>query len=92
MSVLIPTLTRATLELTNVDTATRNLSCVQNVVKDSSGCGKGNDTWRQTTAQRATRKTNLLRSNVLNFVILSYNKLYILPNIKDFIMRQHSVL
>ena len=42
MSALIPTPTLAILGLTNADTATRNLSYVQNVVKDSSGCSKGN--------------------------------------------------
>ena len=72
MSVLIPTPTRATLELTNVDTTTRNLSYVQNMVKDSSGCSKGNDTWRQTTAQRAMRKAKKVTYSVVTFIILLF--------------------
>ena len=72
MSVPIPTPTRATLELTNVDTATRNLSCVQNVVKDSSGCSKGNDTWGQTTAQRAMCKAKTVIYSVVTFLILLF--------------------
>ena len=42
MSALILTPTHATLGLTNADTLTINLSYVQNVVKDSSGCSRGN--------------------------------------------------
>ena len=42
MSALILTPTPATLELTNADTVTRNLSYVQNAVKDSNGCSREN--------------------------------------------------
>ena len=72
MSVLIPTLIRATLELTNVDTATRNLSCVQNVVKDSSGYSKGNDTWRQMIAHRAMCKAKTMIYSIIVFLILLF--------------------
>ena len=58
----------------------KNPFCAQNVVRDSSGCSKGNGIWRQKAVHRVMCKAKnyaLSSSNVLNFVILSYNKLYI---------------
>ena len=46
--------------------------CIQNVVKDSSGCSKGNDTWRQTTAQRAMRKAKTVIYSIVTFLILLF--------------------
>ena len=72
MSAFIPTSTLATSGLTNADTATRNLSCVQNVVKDLSGCSKGNGIWRQKAAQRAMRKAKTVIYSAVTFLTLLF--------------------
>ena len=71
-TALILALTLATLELTNADSATRNLSCVQNVVKDSSGCSKGNGIWRQKAVQRAMRKAKTMIYSTVTFLTLLF--------------------